>query len=103
MEVPDSPTPLPDQVKNLDLISEVFKKPAALRVPAEYKQIAPLLSDVKCLKKLNLKEIDLYEVYSGLKYREVPKDTTEIRYGEVGKVYYIILKGHCSVWVPLEP
>lgn len=38
---------------------------------------------------------------SGLKYKVVSKDTTEIRFGETGWQFYIILDGKCSVWVPI--
>jgi len=61
----------------------------------------PLLSEVKFFKDRNLKEADLHEVISGLKYKEINENTYEIRFGDIGRTFYIILSGTVSVWVPI--
>jgi hypothetical protein len=39
---------------------------------------------------------------TGLEIKEVPSETYEVRYGEKGKTFYVILDGEVSVWVPIN-
>jgi len=58
------------------------------------------MSDIKFFKDLKLKPHEMNEVCAGLKYDYCPKDSFVINYGEQGDMFYIILKGKVSVWVP---
>ncbi len=78
-----------------------------MRKQADLRALAPILQDVKFFKERfykdnQLNEVDFYEVISGLKYKQVKADTAEIRYGEPGDLFYIILSGVCSFWIPIS-
>ena len=47
-----------------------------------------------------MEDKDLQELISGLNFKEIQQETYEVRYGEAGRTFYIILQGKCSVWVP---
>ncbi len=81
----------------------MLKKQDTVRTAAENKLIVPLIQEIKFFKDHNLKEADLLEVISGLRYKEVSKGTYEMRYGDIGKIFYIILTGEVSIWVPIAP
>lgn len=73
----------------------------SIRTPQDYKLIAPLLLKTGFFKEQNFaKEKDLHEVISVLKFKEVPANTYEIREGEKGDLFYILLKGQVTVWTP---
>jgi hypothetical protein len=38
-----------------------------------------------------------------LKFKKSLPETYEMRYGEPGDTFYIIIEGKCSVWVPIMP
>lgn len=44
----------------------------------------------------------MLEILPGLQYKEVKKNKVEIRCGEPGWDFYIILSGSASVWIPIE-
>jgi hypothetical protein len=62
----------------------------------------PLLVQNKFFQNLKIKEPDLLDFTNFLQFKNISKETVEIRYGEEGRVFYIILKGVVSVWVPVD-
>ena len=61
------------------------------------------MSDISFFKERKLKQHEMNEVCGGLEYSSKPKNAFVIRYGEIGDLFYIILKGRVSVWVPMMP
>ena len=41
------------------------------------------------------------EICSRLEYLPKPKDSLVVKYGDKGDLFYIILRGRVSVWVPV--
>ena len=82
-------------------MKSILSKPAEQRSTYELRNLVPLISDIAYFSKLKLKPYELNEVCSGLEYKTVTKDSFVINYGEQGDLFYIILKGKVSVWVPV--
>ena len=44
----------------------------------------------------------MIEVFQGIKVKKDPANTTTIKYGDNGDVFYIILNGEAACWVPVD-
>lgn len=64
-----------------------------MRTQSDYRHISQPLSEIKFFKDRNLKESDFLEVIYGFKYQQIPPEKYEIRFGEQGQTFYIILNG----------
>lgn len=80
----------------------ILSKQAEQRSTFELRNLVPLIADIGYFKQLKLKPYELNEVCSGLEYQAMPKESFVIRYGEEGDMFFIILKGRVSVWVPMS-
>ena len=54
----------------------------------------------KVFKDLKIKEDDWQGLYRSFQLRESHKNAVEVRYGDVGDKFYVILRGEVSVWIP---
>lgn len=81
-------------------MKSILSKPAEHRSTYELRNLVPLISDIAYFNKLKLKPYELNEVCSGLEYMKKTRDSFVINYGEEGDLFYIILKGKVSVWLP---
>ncbi len=86
----------------MNTIQNILSKPVALRTVSDSKQMLPLLNKNKFFQNLKLKEPDLLEITNFLQYKHITKETVEIRCGDEGSIFYIILNGLVSVWVPVD-
>ena len=73
-----------ERALNIQIISQILNKAPEQRKASEYKMLAPILQDINFFKERKLSTVDFNEVLSGLKYREVKANVTEIRYGDQG-------------------
>lgn len=48
-----------------------------------------------------MKDRDILDIVYGLQYERQGQGFATTRYGEKGDTFYIILKGKCSVWLPV--
>ena len=85
---------------DLKFITDVLTAPRHQRHASDYKHIGEILKQVSFFKQRNLKDVDFWEIISGLQHKQISEGTAACRYGEVGDTFYIILKGQCSVWLP---
>jgi hypothetical protein len=49
-----------------------------------------------------MKDQDMIEIFQGIKLKKEPAGSTTIRYGDKGEIFYIILEGEASCWIPVE-
>ena len=84
------------------MIADLCKKPVAERTFGEFKILVNWLSQMKFFKQRNLKEKALLDLVSQMNFLTSPKGKIELRYGDFGHTFYIILKGQVSVWVPCD-
>ena len=93
---------LGNQYKQFKLIKNILSKPAEQRSTYELRTVlTPLMADIAFFKERKLKPHDIQEVCVGLQYLSKPKNSFVIKYGEEGDMFYIILKGKVSVWLPV--
>ena len=60
------------------------------------------MADIEFFKQRKLKAHEINEVCNGLEYQCMPKNSFVLKYGQEGDLFYIILKGRCSVWIPVS-
>lgn len=90
-----------DPNKKFQQIKSILTKPSEQRSSYELRTVlAPLMADISFFKKRKLKQHEINEVCNGLEYMCLPKDSFVLKYGDEGDLFYIILKGRCSVWIP---
>lgn len=93
------------KIRDIDLkfITDVLCTQRHQRHASDYKHIGEILKQVSFFKKRNLKDVDFWEIISGLQHKQMTVGTAACRYGDFGNTFYIILKGECSVWLPRPP
>lgn len=61
-----------------------------------------MLKNVKFFKSKAIKKINLAKVAEFMDYHKVKAKNTTFRYKDFGENYWLLLKGLCSAWVPVE-
>jgi hypothetical protein len=54
-------------------------------------------------KDNKIKDRGILEACFGMEFKEAKKGFVVCRFGHKGDNFYILLKGKCSVWVPMPP
>jgi len=78
-----------------------LKKDREARKGSDLKSLVPLMREIKFFKDRKLKDKEITEVCYGLKYEHHEPDVFPCKFGDEGDQFYIILKGKCSVWIPM--
>lgn len=60
-----------------------------------------MMSKISFFKQRKMRVQDVTEICSSLQYEYKPKSSVVIRKDEEGDLFYIILRGRVSVWVPI--
>lgn len=79
-----------------------LKIPFEYRKPNDAKETSTIVSELPFFKKYNLKPQEYNDIAINLQYAIRPPHANVITLGEEGDIFYMILKGECSVWVPVS-
>jgi len=60
------------------------------------------LKNVKFFKSKAIRKINLAKVAEVMDYQKVKAKNATFRYKDFGENYWLLLKGLCSAWVPVE-
>jgi hypothetical protein len=71
------------------------------RLTQEQKSLNAFLRELKFFKSRKMKDRDIADICDRLKIAHSVKTTYEVIFGDKGDLFFIILKGNCSVWVPI--
>lgn len=84
-----------------DKAAEILKLPHEQRSPAQQQSLIQLMQQQTFFIERKMKDKDILEICYGLQYLQSPPGKIECRFGDVGDKFYIILRGKCSVWLPI--
>ncbi len=86
-----------------EIILRLFEKTVEERNANDYKKIIPLLMQtVSFFKERKLKEFEMQDIVANLKLVKKEQGAVICKFGDEGEDFFIILKGRCSVWVPVS-
>ena len=85
-----------------DIQRQYLKKPRDARKPQETKEMSISVAKVPFFQKQNLKMYEYIDIAANLEYLKLPGQTNVCTIGEEGDLFYIILTGSCSIWVPVS-
>ena len=82
-------------------IIQILKQEKDKRAPSENRILVQLLKSLKFFQDRKMKERDIQETSFGLQHQSYKKHEKVVRFGEKGNTFYIIVRGQCTVWLPL--
>lgn len=80
---------------------DILRLPSDKRTMVEEKSVMEFLKTLRFFKQNKIKERGILEMIPYLKHEDSEKGQQKCVYGRRGDQFCILLKGRCSVWLPI--